>query len=105
MRNVVSAQKDGVLRVWDPNTGKLLRTLQGRTPRISSGSMTPDGKRLVCGSYDKKVVVWDLAAGKEIQSFNTQDDVWHVAICSDGARIASGGPDGLIRIWEVSGGN
>ena len=55
---------DGTARIWDASTGKLVRKpFQGPTDRISSVAFSPDGRRIVSGSYDQSVLIWD--AGTE----------------------------------------
>jgi WD40 repeat protein len=33
-------------------------------------AFSPDGKRILSGSWDGKVVVWDAATGKEVLTLN-----------------------------------
>lgn len=71
---VASAADDMVCRVWDAETGKLVRELRGhreRTPQ-NFGSMlhaltfSPDGKLLATGDKVAHVVVWDVETGREL---------------------------------------
>jgi len=42
-------------------------TLKGHTDKILSVSYSPDGKRIVSGSVDMTVKVWDAASGQDQQ--------------------------------------
>jgi GTPase SAR1 family protein len=46
--------------VWDLATGQCRATLKGHTDRIVGLAVTPDGKRVVSGSGDNTLRVWDL---------------------------------------------
>ncbi len=41
--------------VWDLESGKLVRTLEGHTGYVSSVAVTPNGRQIVSGSNDKTV--------------------------------------------------
>ena len=54
-------------------------------------AVSPDGRRIVSGSFDQTVVVWDLETGKPIHRLTGhQDWVNSVAVSPDGRRIVSG---------------
>ena len=52
---VVSGRQDNTLRVWELETGAILRTLTGHSHRIASVSVSADGQRAVSGSWDQTV--------------------------------------------------
>jgi len=46
--------------VWDFFTGEYLHTVEGHTNEISKVIITPDGRRVVSGSFDTTLRVWAL---------------------------------------------
>ena len=55
---IVSGSGNG-LWVWDARTGERLRKLQGHTDKVNTVAFSPDGNRIVSGSRDNSVRVWD----------------------------------------------
>jgi len=51
---------DGVIRLWDPESGKLRRTLKGHSRLVESIVFARDGKTLASGSDDLTVKLWNL---------------------------------------------
>ena len=66
--------------------------LTGHTDAVFSVAFSPDGKRIVSGSGDKTVRVWDAATGQPIGAPLTGHTgaVSSVAFSPDGKRIVSG---------------
>lgn len=61
------------------------------------------GKRLVSGSSDKTLKVWDAANGHETLTLKGHTSpVSSVVFSPDGKRIVSGGDDKTIKIWDGS---
>ena len=59
-RWIASGGEDSAVKIWDSHTGKLVRNFRGHMGLVSSLAFSPDGKRLVSGSRDKTVKVWDM---------------------------------------------
>ena len=58
---------------------------------MTSVALSPDGRRIVSGSEDKTVAVWDLETGTRLHALTGhQDAVTSVAVSPDGRRIVSG---------------
>jgi len=68
---------------------------------VNGLNFSPDNSKLVSGSADKTIRVWDVAKGKVLCQTQTATEVNAVTWVADGRQIASGGADYLIRLWYV----
>jgi WD40 repeat protein len=59
---LATAAADGIIRLWDINTHRLLVSLKGHQAAVASISFSPDGKKLVSIGYDGLTCFWDTAA-------------------------------------------
>jgi WD40 repeat protein/predicted Ser/Thr protein kinase len=113
-----------IIKVWDLTTGKQVVALRGHPTRfITAMAFSSDGQRLAsaCSAEGttqfftiEQVKVWDLAAGRELQTLGAgrgSRSVNCLAFSPDGARIATGddskgnsSPDPAVRVWDVATG-
>ncbi|KAJ8580549.1 WD40 repeat-like protein [Rhizopogon salebrosus TDB-379] len=70
---------------------------------VWSVAISPDGARIVSGSFDKTIRVWDAETGKPLGPSlqGHTGEVYSVAFSPDGTCIVSGSCDGTIRIWDA----
>ena len=79
--------------------------LEGHTRAVKTVSFSPDGKRIVSGSGDETIRIWDATTGKELETLEGHTaGVTSVSFSPDGKRIVSGSSDNTIRIWDATTG-
>lgn len=83
----------------------LLFSCTGHSSRATSVAWSRNGARIVSGSFDKTVRVWNASNGNSIQTYlGHTDRVQAVAWAPDGMHVASGGDDRTVHIWNASTG-
>ena len=113
------------LTVWEAASGKLLKRIYVRAERAYAMATLPDGKLVVAGGrpgQEGDVRVFDLnvpgRTEKDVQILDgvndpkvmvkqlvdSDDSILCVAVSADGKKIASGGCDRTVRVWEYPSG-
>ncbi len=91
---------------WERQTHLALKTLRGHLDAVASAAFSPDGQRIVTGSWDGTAEVWDAASGKELVAFKGHRAAINAAAFSpDGQRIVTGSDDRTAKVWEAASGH
>jgi WD40 repeat protein/uncharacterized caspase-like protein len=65
-----------------------------------------DGARIVSGTYDGRVQLWDVKTGRLLRTMiGHAQSVYAVAFSIDGTRVISSGKDKTVKEWDASTGN
>jgi WD40 repeat protein len=97
---LLSGDANGVVKLWDVQTRRLLRTLSnGKEQReITRLAFSPDGTKLLAGTDDNKIRIWEAATGKELKTLRMLvGPIRAMAVSTDGRRVAAG-PYGSLQI-------
>lgn len=95
------------LLVWDATTGKLLSRVPTRAERAHALAFLDERRLVVAGGrpgQEGDVRVYNLAdpSAKSVLLYEADDSVLCLAVSADGKRLAAGGTDRLVRVWDVS---
>ena len=86
--------------LWDIATGEELHRFDGGSD-IYDVAFSPDGRRIVSGSNDRTVKVWDAATGDEVLTLRGHTGfIRVVGFSPDGHRIMSASEDGTVKVWD-----
>ena len=106
-KRFAGGSRDGMLRVWDAEAGKLLQEFVGHTDYVQGVAWNPGGTKLATASRDKLVRIWDAASGQCLSTLKGHSVVaYSVCWSPDGTRLASTGADktGELIIWDAATG-
>ena len=114
------------LTVWDIAGAKLEKRIRTRTRRALAMAFLPDGKLAVAGGRpgeEGDVRIYDINGGTpKMQDgvalldgvndkgvmvkhlLDTDDEVMCLAVSADGKKLAAGGCDRIVNVWDLSGG-
>ncbi|PWT89999.1 MAG: hypothetical protein C5B55_10390, partial [Blastocatellia bacterium] len=77
----------------------------GHAFKINCLTFGVNDKILVSGGADHKIILWDVATGRELRSLSGHTGYINaVAISNDGTLIASGSNDHLVKLWDLASG-
>ncbi|WP_339675709.1 protein kinase, partial [uncultured Gimesia sp.] len=115
----VTGGKDGVARLWDRTTGRILATFDHQKHPVLAVAISPDGKTLATGSEDPQgfIKLWNLdshapipttfknASGKTPFDQGHTEGVLSISFSKDGKRLLTSSYDKTARLWDVKSGD
>ena len=73
-----------------------------RKMSITSVAINNKGTKVISGSADTTVKLWNVRNGECIFTFEGHEDyITGVAFCKDGRKIASASEDGTLKVWDI----
>ena len=101
---VISGSSDSRLKVWDLQTGSILRTLvTGHSDWVNAVAVTPDSKYVISGSSDSRLKVWNLQTGEVIATFTGDSAISCCAVVGDRLTIVAGEASGRVHFLQLEG--
>ncbi|XP_018119378.1 autophagy-related protein 16 isoform X8 [Xenopus laevis] len=97
---LLAASNDFASRIWTVDDYRLRHTLTGHSGKVLSAKFLLDNARIVSGSHDRTLKLWDLRSKvciKTVFAGSSCNDI----ICTEQC-VMSGHFDKKIRFWDIS---
>jgi WD40 repeat protein len=102
---VVLGCDDGVIRVFEVDSGVLVKAIPAHGSGIKKVSVAPDGQ-ILSAAYDQKIIVWDRNTLEQRLLLEAKPSKWERSFSwsRDGQRIFAGTFDGTVTEWDATTG-
>ncbi len=104
---------DAILSLWDVHKGTSVKEFPVGRVEVTALSVSPDAKLALVahstptpkGDLTHRLVLWDLAAGKELRTVAQPKSVLlSVALSPDRQRALAGSVEGKLHLWDIDSG-
>jgi WD40 repeat protein len=100
---IAAAGKDQTVRIWDAETGRAVKPLEGHTSTIHLLAFSPDSRLIATEAGDQTGKVWDVGTGKELFTLEgLTGDFAALAFSPDNTRIAAESGKTQASVWDVA---
>jgi len=102
----LSGSWDGMLRLWDINSGNTTRRFMGHTKDVLSVAFSADNRQIVSGSRDKTIKLWNTLGECKYTIEENGHTEWVSCVRFSpntlNPIIVSCGWDKLVKVWNLS---
>jgi WD40 repeat protein/energy-coupling factor transporter ATP-binding protein EcfA2 len=95
--------EEKVVRLWDFQTGELLREFKGHSAAVNQVIFAHDGQSLLTASEDQTAKLWDLQGNILLNIEGHADTVRTAAFSPTGEYIITASHDRTAKIWNRQG--
>jgi WD40 repeat protein len=102
---VLAACDRNSVKLYDPASGKLLKTLKGHEKDVTALAISSDGKYIASGSLDGSTIIWNASSGDLLHRLEEHTDaIENLAFSPEGQWLLTTSDDATMKIWEVQTG-
>lgn len=107
---IVSSGFDGLLFMYDAETGDVIHTFDGHANPVWVGQFSPDDTRMVSAGFDGTLIIWNVDEsspdfGQEVHRISGHTNlVLQFAFGPDGKTLFVSGWDGRVVLWNIDEG-
>lgn len=107
-KQVLSWGDDGLVRLWDAETGQIIRSFTGPSGPIKQAWFLDEGRQVMTWESGTRFRIWDLTKGISIRSISIEDfevaGEGQAALSPNAQRLLVSDSDGDVRVLDIDTG-
>lgn len=104
-KRVLSSSQDGTARLWDLESGKLIRSFSSKVAYDVWGIALREGEEeLIAGGGGGTIVRYEVETGKTLSTYKHGDTVFRVALHPNGKWFVAGDSGSRLKLWDIEKG-
>jgi WD40 repeat protein len=102
---LLAASDRNQVKIYDPASGDLIKTLDGQQADVTAIAFSADGKSIASGNMEGMTIIWDVSTGGFLlQLAGHTDAIEGLTFSPDGKWLITAGDDATMKIWDVTTG-
>lgn len=101
---ILTASEDNTTKLWETESGKLIRTLEGHTKPITSSTFSMDGKTIITTSQDGLLKGWETLSGNLLYTIRVGSYINGIALSPDNKSMVVFSHDVSATLLDVTTG-
>ncbi|KAG6520606.1 hypothetical protein ZIOFF_017665 [Zingiber officinale] len=102
---VLGGSSNGIIKLWDLEEAKIIRTLTGHRSNCTSVEFHPFGEFFASGSLDADLRIWDIRKKGCIHTYKGHTGgIRKIRFTPDGRWVVTGGADNVVKLWDLTAG-
>lgn len=98
---IYSLGSNGMVCVWQSDSGRLVKSLEGHRDQVSCFAFSPSGQEIVTGAHDGTLKLWNRKTSSLLRTMTAEvPGITSCAFSPDGATIITGLADGNLKLWD-----
>jgi WD40 repeat protein len=98
---ILASSSGKEIKLWEVETGKLLRTMSGHGGDVRTLAISPDGEAVASGSGDGTIRFWDVETGELLDTLADAGWVTAVGFSDRGNKLLSSATERSLQVWDV----
>ena len=105
-RRAVLGCDDGVVRIFDIDTGLTIGEIDAHASGIKKVAVSPRTGDILSAAYDQRIIVWEAASLAQRVELEARPALWERSFnwSPDGTQILAGTFDGTVLTWDAETG-